>query len=72
MYQSIDFHKKKQSFRVMAVIVLFNASLFSTVISPSIALDKMLFKSKSIDIFLISPRKNMLWVLIRSTSLRCF
>ena len=40
-----------------------------------IALDKMLcffFQSKSIDIFLTSPRKQMLWVLIRSASLRHF
>ena len=30
------------------------------------------FQSKSIDIFLISPRKHMLWVLIRSASARHF
>ena len=30
------------------------------------------FQSKSIDIFLISPRKHMLWVLIRSASPRRF
>ena len=32
----------------------------------------LLFHLKNIDIFLISPRKHMLWVLIRSASLRHF
>ena len=31
-----------------------------------IALDKIFFQSRSIDIFLISLQKHMLWVLIRS------
>ena len=30
--------------------------------------NKALLEPKSIDIFLISPQKHMLWVLIRSTS----
>ena len=34
----------------------------------TIALDKMLFQFKNFDIFLISPWKHMLWVLIRSSS----
>ena len=40
----------------------------------SIALVKafFFFQSKSIDIFLISPQKHMLWVLIRNTSVRRF
>ena len=41
--------------------------------SSCIALVKALFfQFKSIDIFLISPQKHMLWVLIRSPSLRHF
>ena len=36
------------------------------------ALDKMFFESKSIDIFLTFPQKHMLWVLIRSASVRRF
>ena len=35
----------------------------------SIGLDKNGYQVNS---FLISPRKRMLWVLIRSTSVRCF
>ena len=39
----------------------------------SIALDKLFFfQSKSTDIFLISPQKHMLWVLIRSALVRRF
>ena len=37
-----------------------------------IATDKALFSSGNADIFLISPQKHMLWVLIRSTLARCF
>ena len=43
-----------------------------TLIRLHCSLDKMFFRSKNIDIFLISPRKHMLWVLIRSASVRCF
>ena len=47
------------------VLFFFNQKSF-------IAPDKMFFQLKSTDIFLISPQKCMLWVLIRSTSVRHF
>ena len=38
-----------------------------------IAPDKMLFiQPRIFDIYLVSPHKHMLWLLIGSTSLRCF
>ena len=37
-----------------------------------IATDKAFFHPKNADIFLISPQKHMLWVLIRSASVRHF
>ena len=47
--------------------------LMQLVCQSNIALVKALFfSSKSIDIFLISPGKHMLWVLIRSAHNICF
>ena len=50
----------------------FLRSLQVCIIYRNIAPFKALFQPKNSDIFLISPWKHMLWVLIRSTSPRCF
>ena len=51
------------------ILRLFNIRLRAL---DNIAPDKLLFSPESIDVFLISPRKHMLWVLIRSASMRHF
>ena len=59
------FSKRKGHFENWRTILPMAISKF--IPADTIALDKVLFQSKSIDIFLISPCKHMLWILIKST-----
>ena len=47
-------------------------AFFALYFARKLSSNKALFQTKTTDIFLISPWKHMLWVLIRSASLRHF